>query len=68
MLSVWKETSVEELKALFCMNMWMGLHPLSQYKLYWYQNDFIGNRGVKKQWHTQDYQKLTQYLHVSDKS
>ena len=25
----------------------MGLNPL-QYKLYWHQNDFIGNGGVKK--------------------
>ena len=46
---VWQETIVEELKALFDINILMGLNPLSQYKLYWHQNDFIGNSGVKKQ-------------------
>ena len=39
---------VEELKALFGMNILIGLNPLSLYKLSWYQNDSIGNIGVKK--------------------
>ena len=30
---VWQETTVEELKALFGINILMGLKPLSQYKL-----------------------------------
>ena len=46
--SVWKETTVEELKAFFGINILMGLRPLPQYKLYWHQNDFTGNSGVKK--------------------
>ena len=46
--SVWQETTVEELKALFGIYILMGLNPLPQYKLYWHQNDFIGNSGVKK--------------------
>ena len=66
--SVWQETTVEELKALFCINMLKGLNPLPQYKLYWHQNDFIGNSGVKKTMTCRRWQKLTQYLHVSDRA
>ena len=47
--SVWQETAVEELKALFGINILMGLNPPPQYKLYWHQNYFVGNSGVKKQ-------------------
>ena len=46
--SVWQETTVEKLKALFGINILISLNPLPQYKLYWLQNDFIGNSGVKK--------------------
>ena len=46
--SVWQVTTVEELKALFGMNILMGLNQLPQYKLYWHQYNFIGKSGVKK--------------------
>ena len=46
----------------------MGLNPLPQYKLYWHQNDFIGNSGVKKTMTCRRCQKLTQYLHVSHRA
>ena len=46
---MWQETTAEELKALFGVNILMGLNPLPQYKLYWHQNDFTGKSGVKKQ-------------------
>ena len=47
--SVWQESTVEELKTLFGINILMGLNPPPQYKLYLHQNDFIGNSRVKKQ-------------------
>ena len=65
---VWQETTVEESKALFCINILIGLNTLSQYKLYWHQNDYIGNSGVKKAMTCRKYQKVTQYLHVSDRA
>ena len=49
-----RKPQLEELKALFGINILMGLNPLPQYKLYWHQNDFISNSGVKKQWHAED--------------
>ena len=66
--SVWQETTVEELKALFGINILMGLNQPPQYKLLWHQNDLIGNSGVKKTMTCRRYQKLTQYLHVSDRA
>ena len=67
--SLWQETTVEVLKALSGISIVMGLNPLPQCKLYWYQNDFTGNSGVKKKTMTcRRYQKLTQYLYVSDRA
>ena len=66
--SVWQETTVEELKALFGINISMGLNRLPQYKLYWHQNDFTGNSGVEKTMTCRRYQKLNQYLHVSNRA
>ena len=66
--NVWQETTVEELKALFGINILMGLNPLPQSKLNWHQNDFIGYSGVKRMMAYRKYQKLPQYLHVSDRA
>ena len=65
-VSVWQETTVQELKALSGINIFMGLNPLPQYKLYFYQNDFIDISGVKKNNDIHKIQKLTQCLDVSD--
>ena len=46
----------------------MGLNPLPQYKLYQHKIDFTGNSGVKKTMTCRRFQKLTQYLHVSDRA
>ena len=59
---VWQETTVEESKALFGINILMGLNPLPQYKLYWHHNDFIGNSGGKKD---NDMQKISKANSVS---
>ena len=53
---------VEELKVLFGMNILMGLNLLPQYKLYWHQNNFTDNSGVKK---TNDMQKISKANSVS---
>ena len=43
----------------------MGLSPLSQYKLYWHQNDFNGNSGMRKQWHAEDAKsQLSIYIYM----
>ena len=65
---VWQETKVEELKVLFGINISVGLILLPQYKLYWCQNDFTGNSWVKNPMTCRRYQKLTQYMHLSDRA
>ena len=60
--------TVEELKALFGINISMGLNPLPQYKPHWHQNDFTDKSGVKNTMTYRRYQKLTQYIHVSDRA
>ena len=55
--SVWQETTVKELKALFGIKILMSLNPLPQYKLHWHHNDFIDNNGVKNK--TNDMQKIS---------
>ena len=49
MLRVWQETTVEELKALLCINILMGVNSLPQYKLHWQQNNFIGKPAKTNQ-------------------
>ena len=44
----------------------MGLNPLPQYQLYRHQHDFICNSVVTMT--CRRYQKLTQYLHLSDRA
>ena len=65
--SVWQETTFEELKALLSINILMGLNPLPQYKLYCYQNNVIGNSGVKK-YDIQKIPKPNSESNVSDRA
>ena len=57
--SLWQKTTVEELKALFGINILMGLNPIPQYNLHWLHNEFIGNSGVMKTMTCRRHQKLT---------
>ena len=66
--NVLQETTVEELKAVPGINILIGLNPLPQYKQYRLQNSFIGNSRMKKTMTCRRNQKLTQYLHVSDRA
>ena len=45
----------------------MGISDLPQFALYWHQNDFIGNTGIKKTMSRARFERLTRYLHVSDR-
>ena len=65
---MWQETTVEELKGIVGINILMDLNPLPQCKFYLHQNDFIGNSGVEKAMTCRRYQKLTEYLHISDRA
>ena len=63
----WVNTSAPEIRALFGINIMMGINSLPQYKMYWHKDMFLGNDGIKRTMPISRYEKLTQYLHVSDR-
>ena len=46
----------------------MGINLLPQYKMYWHKDMCLGNDGIKRTMPISRYEKLTQYLHVSDRA
>ena len=64
----WSDTSVPEMGALSGINILMGISKLLQYHLYWHKDKFISNAGVKGTMTLKRYEKLMQYLHVSDRA
>ena len=56
------------MRALFDINILMGVSALLQYNLYWHKDKFIGNAGVKDTVTLKRYEKLMQYLHVSQRA
>jgi len=66
--SVWYETTENELKAYFGMNIFMGINSLPGYKDYWSRDNFIGNEGIKSVMPVRRYEKLTEYFHVSNRA
>ena len=64
----WSNTSVPEMRALFGINILMGVSTLLQYHLYWHKDKLISNAGVKDTVTLKRYEKFMQYLHVSDRA
>ena len=62
----WTETNLDEMKAYVGINIWMGIHILPQTHMYWSTDDFIGVPGIIKTMSRDRFNKITQYLHVSD--
>ena len=62
----WTETSVEEMRAYVGLNVWMGIHILPQTHMYWSTDDFVGVPGIIKTMTRDRFNKLSQYLHVSN--
>ena len=57
--ALWEETTVPELKALYSINIIMGISDLPQFTFYWHQNDSIGNTGIKKTMSRARFERLT---------
>ncbi len=62
----WTNTTEEELRAYVGINIWMGIHILPQTHMYWSGDDFVGVPGIIKTMTCDRYNKLTQYLHISN--
>ena len=54
----WSETFVVEIRALFSVNIIMGITNLPQYYLYWHHDKFLGNAGIKDTMTQLRYEKL----------
>ncbi len=54
------------IKAYFGVNIIMGVISLPQYDMYWSTDKFIGNSGIKEAFPLKFYEKLEDYLRVSD--
>ena len=53
-------------EGFFGINILRGIGTLPQYHLYWHNDKFVGNAGAKDTMTLKRYEKLMQYLHVSD--
>ena len=61
-------TSIEELKAFFGIQLIFGLNPVRQYQNAFSSCPFLGNQGLRKTKSQKHFEKLCQYFHVSDRS
>lgn len=65
---LWKDdVTVDELKAFFGIAIFFGLSNQKRYRLAWSNDPYFGNSTVKKIMPLRRYQKLWEYLHVSDR-
>ena len=55
----WVNTSAPEIRALFGINIMMGINSLPQYKMYWHKDMFLGNDGIERTMPISRYEKFT---------
>ena len=67
-LAKWKDTNRVEMKAFFGLTLIMGINNLPQLALYWSNDPFIGNTGIKSVMTKNRFEELAQYLHFNDSS
>ena len=63
----WEDTFLDEMKAFIGLAVLFGIHNQPRYKNYWSQNPLLGNKEIQKIFTLRRYQKLSEYLHVSDR-
>jgi len=64
----WQETTVQEMKAFFGLHVIFGIHQLPSTRLYWSKDPFLGVESVQKVMLRNRFDKIKQYLHLSDKT
>ena len=55
-----------ELKAFIGINLIMGINRLQNYALFWSNDDFFGNQGIKRVMTKNRFEEISQYLHFND--
>lgn len=62
-----KNVDLPEMKAYLGLSIMMGLVQVPRFKCYWSTCTFLGNQGFKSTIPIRRYEKITEYLHVSDR-
>ena len=62
-----KNVDLPEMKAYFGLAIMMGLVQVPRFKCYWSTCTFLGNQGFKSTIPIRRYEKITEYLHVTDR-
>ena len=60
------DIGMDGMKAYFGLAVLFGVHNQPRYRNYWSSNPLLGNAAVQKIMTLQRYQKISEYLHVSD--
>ena len=61
------DTNLNEMKAYFGLAIMFGVLGQNRYKNYWSSNQFLGNKSVQNVMTLRRYQKLSEYLHISER-
>ena len=64
---LWMDVGMDEMKAYFGLAVLFGVHNQPRYRNYWSSNPLLGNAAVQKVMTLRRYQKISEYLHVSDR-
>jgi hypothetical protein len=64
----WEKTNAEEMKAFIGINIVMALNWQPTIASYWAAGRFMGNQGIKDTMTKNRFEKLVQYMHISDNS
>ena len=64
----WESIEPREMKAFFGLAILFGIHSQPRYRNYWSKNPLLGNKAVQDVMTLRRYQKISEYLHVSDRA
>ena len=64
----WDDVDVPCMKAYIGLSIMFGVLNQPRYRNYWSSDEYIGNSAVKSVFTLRRYQKISEYLHVSDRS
>ena len=64
----WEDVDVPCMKAYIGLSIMFGVLKQARYRTYWSTDEFLGNSAVKSVFTLRRYQKISEYLHISDRS
>ena len=64
----WEDVDVPCMKAYIGLSIMFGVLKQARYRTYWSTDEFLGNSAVKSVFTLRRYQKISEYLHISDHS